>query len=92
MAKHIQISRVQTVQWQCDACGSAILPDRRPPARCHTCGKDLCRSCKRFIHVEAGNGAATVPHQTNLTHHYCPEHYLRVVEPLLAALACKGDG
>lgn len=88
MAKHISIEQVVDVVFECDRCGEPIALVRKAPAKCDVCGKDLCKSCKRHIHVEIGSGnGQPIDHQTNTTKNYCPECLEKsavVIEAVLA--------
>ena len=81
--KHVHIcGRKKTVEFECDHCGSPIASDKRAPARCVICGRDLCPTCKRFLHLEAGSGKAPGP-TISRTWDFCPECYARRVASIL---------
>ncbi|NIT79743.1 MAG: hypothetical protein GWN58_33845 [Anaerolineae bacterium] len=85
--KHVHIKGIKQVEWECDCCHARFPHGRKAPARCEVCGKDLCKSCKRHVHVETGSGnGRPIPEQVNLTRNYCPEHFDVVVHPILTAL------
>jgi hypothetical protein len=85
--KHVHIKGFKQVEWECDHCHARFPHGRKPPVKCVICGKDLCKSCKRHVHVETGSGnGSPIPEQINLTKNYCPEHFEVVVRPILASL------
>lgn len=85
--KHVHIKGVKQIEWECDYCHARFPHGRKPPVRCDVCGKDLCKHCKRHVHVETGSGNGTpIREQVNMTKNYCPDHFVSVVQPILTAL------
>ena len=85
--KHIHVSTVQTVVWECDHCGANFQGGKKAPPRCYVCSKDLCKRCKRHIHVETGTGTgAEIPNTANVTRSYCPECFAPVADVVLDAV------
>jgi hypothetical protein len=85
--RHVEVERVQRVFWECDHCGDHFQQGRKKPACCSKCGKDLCKKCKRHIHVEIGTGNGhPCDHQMSQTKDFCPECYVSVAETIKGAL------
>ena len=86
--KHIEIEKVTPYIWECDHCGSHFEQGRKKaPPKCCRCGKDLCKKCKRHIHVEIGSGnGQAVSYQTNQTNNYCPECYVPVADMICVSM------
>lgn len=90
--RHIEVEKVQRIIWECDHCGSHFQQGRKPPSRCCRCNKDLCKNCKRHIHVEIGSGnGKSCDHQMSETRDFCPECYVSVAETIATALGDARD-
>jgi hypothetical protein len=90
MAKHVEIQEVTRILWECDHCNATFDPGRKGPAKCGKCGKDLCKSCKRHIHLEVGGGnGRPVTYQCNETVTLCPECYVEPIRAILSALGLE---
>jgi len=87
--RHIEVEKVQRIVWECDHCGSQFQQGRKArPPRCSKCGKDLCKKCKRHIHVEIGSGnGSPCQYQMSRTDAYCPECYVPVAQTIADALS-----
>jgi hypothetical protein len=86
--KHVHVKDgFKQIEWECDCCHDRFLHIRKPPTRCDACGRDLCKHCKRHIHIEIGSGnGKPIPEQANTTKNYCPEHFAVAVQPVLTVL------
>jgi hypothetical protein len=90
MAKHIEIQEVTRVLWECDNCNTMFDPGRRGPAKCAKCRRDLCKECKRYIHLEIGGGnGRAVTYQCNETITLCSECYTLPARTILGALGLE---
>lgn len=85
--KHVHVSAQKSITWECDYCHTSWPHGRKPPVKCEVCHKDLCKECKRHVHLETGSGnGSPIPQQVNLTKNYCPEHFEAVALPIFSAL------
>ncbi len=90
--KHVHVRGYKQITWECDHCHTEWAHTRKPPSKCVICGKDLCKHCKRHVHLETGSGnGLPIPEQVNVTKNYCPEHFEGVVQPILSALGLEVD-
>ena len=89
--KHVHIKGYKQIEWECDYCHLRFPHARKPPVKCEVCGKDLCKSCKRHIHLETGTGnGSPIREQVNLTKNYCPDYFAVAVQPILKLLEVEG--
>jgi len=88
--KHVHVREQKQITWECDCCHSTWLHHRKPPVKCSVCQKDLCKHCKRHVHLETGSGnGRPIPEQFNVTQNYCPDHFQTVVVPIFEALGLE---
>jgi predicted RNA-binding Zn-ribbon protein involved in translation (DUF1610 family) len=74
MGRTIEIEQHLVIKFRCDYCGKEIENNKKPVFQCCACGREICKACKRHVHVEigSGNGKQAFKWALNHTKNYCP--------------------
>jgi hypothetical protein len=76
--KRFHIQEVKTVETVCDVCGSVALRSYK----CIKCGKDLCQTHRRVLHLEFSGEPARQNGLVDRTLVLCTECWPTVINPI----------